>query len=188
MPRSRPRTAAAGSSIPKERGAHPAQVAAEHSVLPVRLRHDYGELQPALLHLQEGAAHQIGMPADEFQQTSNLRLSMQRLCVQPVQSGNLLPCEVPQRDRGADIERGLVQVRDEQMGLRGVGDGESQARPGTVRVQRPAIVPGAEQAEERLTAEGAGEEAIGLIDRPDEPSGQPAQNLPQDILLKSGIG
>src|SRR5579859_2676761 len=73
--------------VPAERGAHPAQVAAEHSVRPVRLRYDRSELQPILFHLQKGTAHQIGMPADELQETSNLCLSTQRLSVQSIQSG-----------------------------------------------------------------------------------------------------
>ena len=64
-----------------------------------------------------------------------LRDRLERAGVAAVQVGDLLKGEVRERQAGADVEGRLVQVRDEEVGLGGVGDRQREARPGAARGQ-----------------------------------------------------
>jgi len=73
-------------------------------------------------------------------------------------------------DADADIEGGLIEVGDDEVGFGGEGHDEGEVGPGAGGVEGAVIVPGAHEGED-LGAEAAGEEAVEFIDAPDERGG-----------------
>ena len=70
----------------------------------------------------EAAADEIRLAANELEETSQFLIVAQRSAVPPVQVGHLLEGEILKRYPGSDIERRLVDVRDEKMRFGGVGN------------------------------------------------------------------
>ena len=87
------------------------------------------------------------------------------MTVPGVQIRNLVDCEFLEGDRRADVERRLVEIRDEEMGLSCVSDRHGQAFPSSHPVEGPCIVPGSKEGKD-LVAESAGEKAVHLVKRP----------------------
>src|SRR5207249_9385309 len=107
----------------------------------------------------------IGLPAEEAIEPRQFVGSPQRSAVALIKFADLFDGEIFQSKARADVEGRLIQVGNEQMCLRRIGDGERQARPGAGGIERTAVMPGAEQAED-FAAEVAGKEAVYLIESP----------------------
>src|SRR5579862_6266937 len=91
----------------------------------------------------------------------------ERAFVSLMQPDNLLKGEIAQWHLYTDIERALVQVRDEQTCLGRVRQYQRQLRERPLRVQRSLVMPCAHLGED-LAVELTREDPIGLIDRPDD--------------------
>ena len=159
---------------------------AEEALLAVGLRLERRQILGILAHLEQAAVDQVGMAPDQCDEPPQLRIAPQRAIVAAVEVGDLLDREVIERHQGPDVEGGLVDVGDEQVGLGRVGDRQRQPSPGATGLHRPRIVPGAEKGED-LTAEGAGEQAVHLVEGPDQGRGDPLEDLAPQERLEVGI-
>ncbi len=108
-----------------------------------------------------------------------------------VQVLDLLQGEVFERQPRPHVERRLVQVGDQEVGFRGVGDGQREPRPGAGRVCDPLVVPGAQQPE-HLAAELACGELLHLVhpphDRFADLAEQLAPHVPVEVQARSEAG
>src|SRR5439155_18268805 len=86
-------------------------------------------------------------------------------------------------DSRADIERGLIHIRDEKMSFCSVGDSQRELLPGPFRIERPLVVPGTEQSEYFAT-ETTTEQAIHLVHSPNQPGRSISQNLAAQETLE----
>ena len=132
-------------------------------------------------------ADQEGMPAHEVDEPVNFRFILERIGIPLVEFGDVGFGKILQNQSCADVEWRLVHVRDEQVRLGGISDREGQAGPGSGRVERPFIVPGAEQAED-LAAVRAEEESIDFIQTPHQRSVEFGQHFPADEPFKIDVG
>src|SRR5207302_362333 len=82
------------------------------------------------------------------------------------------------------LEQSLQVIRDgdEEVRFGGVGNRQRQPRPGAAGIQRPLVVPGAEERE-HLPSERRSEQTVGRVQRPDDVAAHGAQRLaPQEAL------
>ena len=96
----------------------------------------------------------------------NTRLAQAKLkeIIQEYNSNPLLKHNLVKiREQSGDVFS--VDVRDEKMRFRGVGNGQGQARPWAFGVEGTFIVPGTKQGKD-LTAEVAGEKAVHFVQPP----------------------
>ena len=145
-----------------EREQYAPQVDSERSVVVVSFGLQRGEIEPAGNDLVQAALYQEGMTADQTEKAHGLRGAAERRTIAAVQFLDLIEGEVFEGDARADVERRLVKVRDEKMGLARIGDSEGQALPGARRIESALVVPGAEQAE-NLAGEARGKDAIDFV-------------------------
>src|SRR5215468_1627249 len=106
------------------------------------------------------------MSADQTIVTRYLRLVAERRTVAAVEFCDLIEAEIFEREPRADVERRLIQVGDEQMRFGRVGDGERQPLPRSFRIERPLVMPGAEQPKD-FAPKITGEETIYFIQSQD---------------------
>ena len=140
---------------------------AEWAFIVIGSRFQGREVNPFGHHLVQAPARQVRVTAHQTLEPRHFREGAQRRSAAAVEFGHLLEAEVFELEPRADVEGLLVEVGDEQVRLGCVSDGQRQPPPRPRRVQRPLVMPGAEQPED-LAAEIAGEEPVNLIKAPDD--------------------
>src|SRR2546425_12482123 len=132
------------------------------------------------------APHQERLSTDQVSKPRKSSLVFQRAAITTVQIGNLVRLKILKSQACTDVERGLIQIGDEEMSFCGVGNGKSQSCPWSVRVERPFVVPGTKHPEP-LPAEGAGEQPVHFVQAPNHLGVYLSQHLPPQIPVKVGV-
>src|SRR5579871_5714214 len=124
------------------------------------------------------------MPADKRVETRHIRLPGHWIAVSPVHLLHLCTREIVQLKARADIEGGLVQVLDEQVGFGRIGQYYGELSPLAGEVIGTLVVPGAKHGE-YVSSVIAFEEPVRLIDDPDQRAGHGRQHIPAQKPLKA---
>src|ERR1700722_12855172 len=128
-------------------------------------------------HPGNSPAHQIRMASHELVNPLQLRFVLERPAEMRVNLRDLFRREVFYVDLGPDVEGRLVGILDQKMSFGGVAENESEVSE--LRMDRPAVVPGAHQTEDvGIVIEL--EKPVDLVHEPDNRSGK---SVPEEKIL-----
>src|SRR5439155_10909151 len=119
----------------------------KEALIAIRLRLESIKRDVLRRQLMEPAPYQKRLSTDQVSKPRKLLLVFQRAAITTVQIGNLVRLKILEGQACADVERGLIQVGDEEVGFGGVGNRQSQSCPRPVRVECPLVVPGTKHPE-----------------------------------------
>src|SRR5207249_4089814 len=96
--------------ISRQQDEDAAEMVAIDPLIARGLRLERRDVDVMARHLQEAAAYQVGMAAQEPAEACHFRVVAQRGAVAAVEIGDLLEREVFERELRTDVERRLVDV------------------------------------------------------------------------------
>src|SRR5438445_12769201 len=112
----------------------------KEALIAIRLRLESIKRDVLRRQLMEPAPYQKRLSTDQVSKPRKLLLVFQRAAITTVQIGNLVRLKILKSQACTDVERGLIQIGDEEMSFCGVGNGKSQSCPWSLRVERPCVV------------------------------------------------
>src|SRR4051812_9612306 len=120
--------------IPYQQNQNPAKMVPIKRLVSggLLLKRVEGQLAPD--QLVESAANEVRVSAQQPAKAGQLVVGLQRITITTVQFRHLCLGKILQPKPRTYVERGLVNVRYEQVRFRGIGDTNRQIRPGSGRV------------------------------------------------------
>src|ERR1700687_2437548 len=166
-----------------QRNKNPPQVVSVGTFIAGRAGCEVEERETTLRHLVQSALRQEGLSAEQREKTLQFTIVAERTAIALVKFPHLVECKVGQHQARTHIKRRLVYIGDEQVRLAGVGNGEGEILPGSGRIERTLVVPGAKQSKD-FAAKVASTKTIHFVHSPDQMTVDLAENLASKKALE----
>ena len=112
-----------------DRDENAPEMIAEGSFVPVADLLERVDIKFLVSHFPQSAAGEIGLAADESEETGAPGLIRQRRTITVIEVRDLLEREITEFKARSHIERRLIHVGDEQVRLGGVNDRQGELEP-----------------------------------------------------------